>query len=75
LGHCKRRPGRNPGKSKSTKPAKEKEEEDDDVSANEDLMREHGVLNRILLIYDEAGRRIQAKESFRYGDSGEIPRA
>src|SRR6267142_2884337 len=52
------------GKSKSTKPAKEKEEEDDDVSANEDLMREHGVLNRILLIYDEAGRRIQAKESF-----------
>jgi len=51
-------------KTTGTKPAKEKEEEDEDVSANEDLMREHGVLNRILLIYDEAGRRIQAKESF-----------
>ena len=27
-------------------------------------MREHGVLNRILLIYDEANRRIQSKEKF-----------
>ncbi len=27
-------------------------------------MREHGVLNRILLIYDEGMRRIQAKEKF-----------
>lgn len=33
-------------------------EQEDDVSTNEDLMREHGVLNRILLIYDEANRRI-----------------
>jgi len=51
-------------KPAGAKPAQGKEEEDEDVSANEDLMREHGVLNRILLIYDEAGRRIQAKESF-----------
>ena len=50
-----------PEKPKETKPA---ETEEEDVSANEDLMREHGVLNRILLIYDEAGRRIQAKEKF-----------
>jgi hemerythrin-like domain-containing protein len=46
------------------KPAKKKEEPEEDVSTNEDLMREHGVLNRILLIYDEAIRRIQAKEKF-----------
>ena len=46
------------------KAAKKKEEEEEDVSTNEDLMREHGVLNRVLLIYDEALRRIQAKEKF-----------
>src|SRR5579872_919658 len=38
-------------------------EAEDDVSTNEDLMREHGVLNRILLIYDEALRRISAKQT------------
>ncbi|MDB5030866.1 hemerythrin domain-containing protein [Mucilaginibacter sp.] len=32
--------------------------EDDDVTTNEDLMREHGVLKRILLIYDEASSRL-----------------
>ena len=41
-----------------------KAEPKEDVSTNEDLMREHGVLNRILLIYDEGMRRIQAKEKF-----------
>ncbi|SRR6266481_4176222 len=46
------------------KPAKKAEPAEDDVSTNEDLMREHGVLNRILLIYDEASRRISAKEKF-----------
>lgn len=46
------------------KAAKKKEEEEEDVSTNEDLMREHGVLNRVLLIYDEALRRIQGKEKF-----------
>jgi len=46
------------------KSAKKEEEEEEDVSTNEDLMREHGVLNRVLLIYDEAIRRIQAKEKF-----------
>src|SRR5689334_6640205 len=47
-------------------PAKQtpKKEEGENVSTNEDLMREHGVLNRILLIYDEAIRRIQTKEKF-----------
>jgi len=52
------------GQKTSKKSAKKKEEEEEDVSTNEDLMREHGVLNRVLLIYDEALRRIQAKEKF-----------
>jgi len=46
------------------KAAPKKEEAEEDVSTNEDLMREHGVLNRVLLIYDEALRRIQANEKF-----------
>jgi hemerythrin-like domain-containing protein len=33
-----------------------------EVSPVEDLMREHGGLNRILLIYDEAIRRLRARE-------------
>jgi hemerythrin-like domain-containing protein len=34
----------------------------EDVSAPEDLMREHGVLNRVLLIYEEGLRRLRNKE-------------
>jgi hemerythrin-like domain-containing protein len=34
----------------------------EEVSPPEDLMREHGVLNRILLIYEEALRRIDARQ-------------
>jgi hemerythrin-like domain-containing protein len=45
------------------KPAAKKEAAED-VSTNEDLMREHGVLNRIMLIYDETLRRIQVNEKF-----------
>ncbi len=32
------------------------------VTAPEDLMKEHGVLNRCLLIYEEAIRRLQSRE-------------
>jgi len=32
--------------------SKEKEKDEEDVAPAEDLMREHGLLNRILLIYD-----------------------
>jgi len=32
------------------------------VTAPEDLMKEHGVLNRCLLIYEEAIRRLRNKE-------------
>lgn len=49
-------PEKTPGKE-DKKPEAEAE-----VSAPEDLMREHGVLNRILLIYDESVRRLRAKE-------------
>src|SRR5947209_19164251 len=41
---------------------KKKGEPDEEVGAAEDLMREHGVLNRILLIYEEGLRRLRAKE-------------
>ena len=40
------------------------EQEAEKVSPPEDLMREHGVLNRILLIYDEHIRRLDAKQDF-----------
>lgn len=40
------------------------EKEEGKVSTNEDLMREHGILKRVLLVYDEISRRIDANESF-----------
>jgi hemerythrin-like domain-containing protein len=43
---------------------KEEKEEEEEVAPAEDLMREHGVLKRILLIYDEVRDRIAAKTSF-----------
>ena len=39
-----------------------KEEHEEEVSPAEDLMREHGVLKRVLLIYREGMRRIDAKQ-------------
>src|SRR5438045_7361937 len=39
-----------------------KEEAEAEISAPEDLMREHGVLERVLLIYEEGLRRMRAKE-------------
>ena len=47
-----------PEDKKDEKPAEE-------VSPPEDLMREHGVLKRILLIYGEALRRMEAREDLR----------
>ncbi len=41
---------------------KKKAEPEEEISAPEDLMREHGVLNRILLIYEEGLRRLRAKQ-------------
>jgi len=39
-----------------------KKEAEEVISAPEDLMREHGVLNRILLVYEEGLRRLRAKD-------------
>ena len=39
-----------------------KEKHEEEVSPAEDLMREHGVLKRVLLIYREGIRRIDAKQ-------------
>jgi hemerythrin-like domain-containing protein len=36
--------------------------DEEEVGATEDLMREHGVLNRVLLIYEEGLRRLRTKE-------------
>ena len=38
-----------------------KEEGEVEVSPTEDLMREHGLLNRVLLIYEESARRLARK--------------
>jgi hemerythrin-like domain-containing protein len=38
------------------------EKPEEEVGALEDLMREHGVLNRVLLVYEEGLRRLHAKE-------------
>jgi hemerythrin-like domain-containing protein len=35
--------------------------EEVEVSPTEDLMREHGLLNRVLLIYEESARRLSGK--------------
>jgi hemerythrin-like domain-containing protein len=38
------------------------EREEEEVAPPEDLMREHGVLKRVLLVYEEAIRRIDARQ-------------
>jgi hemerythrin-like domain-containing protein len=38
--------------------------EAEEVSPVEDLMREHGVLRRVLLLYEEVARRIERQEPF-----------
>lgn len=43
---------------------KKNEEKEAEVGPPEDLMREHGVLKRVLLIYGEVLRRIGAKQDF-----------
>ena len=51
---------------------------DEEISPAEDLMREHGVLRRILLIYEEAGRRIETGQEMPgepLGDAVAIVRA
>ena len=49
---------------KSTPKEKDSDKSAEEISPAEDLMREHGVLNRILLIYDEHLRFLAAKKPF-----------
>ena len=42
----------------------EKKSQGEGVSTNEDLMREHGILKRVLLAYAEIIRRIRTKQEF-----------
>ena len=42
----------------------EKKKEEFEIPLTEDLMREHGILNRILLIYEEIIKRIENKSNF-----------
>jgi len=44
----------------AAKPRSRRRNEKEDVTPAEDLMREHGVLNRILLVYEESIRRLEA---------------
>jgi len=43
---------------------KDEDKAKEEISPAEDLMREHGVLNRILLIYDDHLRLLSAKQPF-----------
>ena len=50
-------------KPTTSKPADQKKDDSaEEVPATEDLMREHGVLNRVILIYEEGLRRMDAKQ-------------
>lgn len=52
-------------KPEAEKPKGDQEEkEGEEISPAEDLMREHGLLNRILLIYDDHLRMISTKRPF-----------
>jgi hemerythrin-like domain-containing protein len=45
-------------------PSADKKKEGEGISPAEDLMREHGVLNRVLLIYDHHLHMLTAKQTF-----------
>jgi len=47
--------------------SKAKNEKDEGIPPTEDLMREHGVLRRILLVYDEAARRLATDDAAAIG--------
>ena len=44
-----------------------KKEKAEDIPPTEDLMREHGVLRRILLVYDAAARRLAGEDAIAIG--------
>jgi hemerythrin-like domain-containing protein len=54
----------NPGAAKDKSNKDRGVQEGEEISPPEDLMREHGVLNRLLLIYEEHLRMLAAKQTF-----------
>jgi hemerythrin-like domain-containing protein len=55
----------------------DEKKDEEEVGAAEDLMREHGVLNRILLIYEEGLRRLHSREEIApavFRDTAELVR-
>ena len=59
-------PGK-PAKPAGHEPAKPAEGDDADIGPGEDLMREHGVLRRVLLVYGETCRALEAGTSVDVG--------
>jgi hemerythrin-like domain-containing protein len=51
-------------KARKANESKANDSKVEEVTPPEDLMREHGVLDRVLLIYEAAGRKLDAKEDF-----------
>ena len=51
-------------KGERDKSAKDEAKGDEDIGPGEDLMREHGVLRRVLLVYGELARRLEAGKAF-----------
>jgi len=54
--------GQKRGHEAESKETKRESEEAEEVAPTEDLMREHGVLKRVLLVYPEVTRRVNARE-------------
>jgi len=52
------------GQEKSAPKEPDNDKPNEEISPAEDLMREHGVLNRVLLIYDEHLRLLGARKPF-----------
>jgi hemerythrin-like domain-containing protein len=50
-----------------TKTVHDEESDEAEVTPAEDLMQEHGVIERVLLIYEEASRRIEQSEALDTG--------
>src|SRR5436305_4804881 len=59
----------------ASSPAAAREVKHDDVSPTEDLMREHGVLQRVLLVYDECARRLEPNAGADAPPAGVLPAA
>lgn len=51
------------GRERTASTESERKSGEEEISPAEDLMREHGVLERILLVYEESARRINAGEN------------